>query len=433
MLRPGGGLDDKKMQPAGWSRCWTLAGRAVMPWEMILLLMVGSFCAAFWLAWGLNCLALIPWRRSAGQHWTERARWLWPARKSARLNLWLIAANFAAAAMILIPESNFLLVAGPALVGALLGSYPMSRELHPELRFKSWLHLVSASLLLFFAFWTVLFFGVVGMPDHFGPLTWAIAGGVLLTWLAFLFGLGVRLLGWLRVLKPAPPPLQALVREMSQKMGVPVRATWVLSTHLSNAVALPLTRQLIFTDKLLATHPDDEIKAICAHELGHLNEPRRVIFLRLLVALACFPLVFSQPLLAMGDSGGRILLGLLILVLLLFLIGIRLGRRMEKRADQIAVESTVSEPAVYARALERLYQTGQMPAVMPRRANKIHPDLYDRMLAAGVTPDFPRPAPPRGRHWTSYLALIGLLTFPLVVFLVKAVFCLFPLPTLPSP
>jgi len=403
-----------------------------MPWEMILILMAGSFCAAGLLAWGLNWLALIPWRRSASQHWTERARLLWPARKSARLNLWLIAANFAVAAIILIPESNLLFVAGPAFLGALLGSYPMSRELHPEIRFASWLHLVMASLLLFFAYWAVLFFGIVEMPENFGPLTWAIAGGILLMLMAFLFGLGVRLLRWLRVLKPAPEPLQALVREMSQQMGVPVRATWVLSTHLSNAVALPLTRQLIFTDKLLATHPDDEIKAICAHELGHLNEPRRVIFTRLLVALALFPLVFLQPLFARGEAGVRIVLGLLIVVLLLFLIGIRLGRRMEKRADRMAVENQVSEPAVYARALERLYQTGQMPAVMPRHANKIHPDLYDRMLAAGVTPDFPRPAPPKGRHWTSYLTLICLLTFPLVVFLVKFTFVLFPLPALPG-
>jgi hypothetical protein len=34
-----------------------------------------------------NCLALIPWRHSRGQHWSEQARLLHPARVAARSNL----------------------------------------------------------------------------------------------------------------------------------------------------------------------------------------------------------------------------------------------------------------------------------------------------------------------------------------------------------
>lgn len=92
---------------------------------------------------------------------------------------------------------------------------------------------------------------------------------------------------------------------------------------------------------------------------------------------------------------------------------------MEKRADQFAIESEFINPEVYARALERLYQTNQMPAVMPRRSNKIHPDLYDRMLAAGVTPDFPKPQPPSRLSWTSYMALAGLFALPVLVAFIK--------------
>jgi Zn-dependent protease with chaperone function len=237
--------------------------------------------------------------------------------------------------------------------------------------------------------------------------------------IAFLFGLGVRLMRWLRLLKPAPEHLMALVEEISQKMQVPVRATWVLSTHLSNAVALPLTRQLIFTEKLLSTHPDAEIKAICAHELGHLNEPRKVIFVRALVALALFPLVFINPMNSLPAVDNGFLL-LLIPVLILFLVGMRVSRRMEKRADKIAIESEHINPEVYARALVRIYQTNQMPAVMPRQSNKIHPDLYDRMLAAGVTPDFPKPAPAKGLSWSSYLVLAGLFVLPGLAVFIKA-------------
>jgi Zn-dependent protease with chaperone function len=384
-----------------------------------VMIMFGSFGAAFLFAWGLNWLALIPWRRSADNHWTERARLLYPARKSARLNPFFIATNIALVTFVLATEFNFLFAAGPAFLGALLAGYPMSRELHPEIQFHSWLHLVASSVLLLFGFWAVLFFGVIAMPENFGPLTWAIAGVVLLVLIAFLFGLGVRLMRWLRLLKPAPEHLMALVEEISQKMKVPVRATWVLSTHLSNAVALPLTRQLIFTEKLLSTHPDAEIKAICAHELGHLNEPRKVIFVRALVALALFPLVFINPMNSLtGVDNGFLLL--LIPVLILFLVGMRVSRRMEKRADKIAIESEYINPEVYARALERIYQTNQMPAVMPRRSNKIHPDLYDRMLAAGVTPDFPKPAPAKGLSWSSCLVLAGLFVLPGLAGFIKA-------------
>lgn len=384
-----------------------------------VMIMVGSFGAAFLLAWGLNWLALIPWRRSAGKHWTERARLLWPVCKSARFNLWFLVVIGILVILILAPEVNFFFAAVPALLGALLGVYPLSREIHPEIRFMSWLHLVASSLLLLFGFWAVLFLGVVAMPGNFGPLTWAIAGGVLLLLVAFLLGLGIRVMRWLRLLKPAPEPLNALVREMSQKMGVPVRSTWVLSTHLSNAVALPMTRQLIFTDKLLSTHPDDEIKAICAHELGHLNEPRKVVFVRALVALALFPLVFIYPMNSLtGVDNGFLLI--LIPVLILLLVGMRVSRRMEKRADKIAIESEHIKPEVYARALERIYQTNQTPAVMPRRSNKIHPDLYDRMLAAGVTPDFPKPAPAKGLSWLSYLVLAGFFVLPALAVFIKS-------------
>jgi Zn-dependent protease with chaperone function len=195
--------------------------------------------------------------------------------------------------------------------------------------------------------------------------------------------------------------------------------TWVLSTHLSNAAALPLARQLIFTEKLLATHPDEEIKAICAHELGHLNESRKVLFVRTLVALSLFPLVFLKPVSALAGMANGILL-LLLPVLVLLLVGFRLGRRMEKRADRIAVEDQYVEPAVYARALERLYQTNQMPAVMPRRAHKIHPDLYDRMLAAGVTPDFPKPPPAKGLNWAAFLLPAAMFFLLILVIFTKA-------------
>ena len=49
------------------------------------------------LAWayivGTNHLALKAWRKSAGEHWTERARILFPIRRSAGLNVWMVSVN----------------------------------------------------------------------------------------------------------------------------------------------------------------------------------------------------------------------------------------------------------------------------------------------------------------------------------------------------
>lgn len=398
----------------------TLCHFIVIPIKVLLALIIGSFCIAFVLEWGLNWLAMIPWRRSVGKHWTERARLLYPARKSARFNLWILTVFSVIATLLLDPESNPIFPALAGLLGAVLGSYSMNREIYPEIRFKSWLHLVASSLLLLFGFWAVLVTGALAMPENFGPLTWVVAGLVLLAMVAYFSGLGVHLLRGLRLLKPAPQQLAALVEEVSQKMAVPVRATWVLSTHLNNAVALPLTRQLIFTEKLVSIHPAPEIKVICAHELGHLNEPRKVLFVRTLVGLSLFPLVFIKPMDSFATAPDGYLL-LLIPILLLFLVGRRVSRRMEKRADQIAAENQ-ADTTVYARALERLYQTNHMPAVTSGRSNKIHPDLYDRVLAAGVTPEFPKPAPARGLSWTSYLLLAALVVFPSVIGFLKIIF-----------
>jgi len=257
---------------------------------MALALAIGSLCFAFVLAMGLNRLALRSWRRSEGLHWAERARLLNPARKSASLNHWLIPVNLGIFSYSLCPEYSCLYAVLPSFVGVSLANYFMSREIFPELNFKSWLHLFAAALIIFFIGWVVLFVAIIEMPDNFGWKTWVFAGTVFLLLLALNFGLGIRILKWFRLIEPATPHLQSLVNEVSDKMGVPVRATWILSAQLSNAAAFPQTKQLVFTSKLLETCADDEIKSFCAHELGHLNESRKVLFMRLLVSMAFVPL-----------------------------------------------------------------------------------------------------------------------------------------------
>lgn len=70
------------------------------------------------------------------------------------------------------------------------------------------------------------------------------------------------------------------------------------------------------------------------------------------------------------------------------------------------------------RALTRLYQDNLVPAIIAKKHT--HPDLYDRLLAAGVTPDFPKPAPARaiGWNWLFFAVLAVVLVAGTIVRLV---------------
>jgi Zn-dependent protease with chaperone function len=159
---------------------------------------------------------------------------------------------------------------------------------------------------------------------------------------------------------------------------------------------------------LLERLPDDEVAAICAHELGHLAESKLTVSTRVFANLALLvPWLFLKPL---GHAFGGAGIGAIALGSLLTLFGARwFGRQLEERADRIA-HTNEGETGTYARALARLYEDNLIPAVLPRR-RRTHPDLYDRLLAAGVQPDFPRPAAPSSiaNHVVVLLLLLGVL------------------------
>ena len=80
---------------------------------------------------------------------------------------------------------------------------------------------------------------------------------------------------------------------------------------------------------------------------------------------------------------------------------VHLSLRMEVRADTLACSNEVQD-GVFARALIHLSELNLSPAVLPKRM-WTHPQVYDRLIAAGITPDFPRPAPPEEKGWHGYI------------------------------
>ncbi len=368
-----------------------------------------AFFVALLLAMGSNWIALLRFP-SAEIHWTLRARKLYPIRRSARLNIWLIPGMCGITHVLATHGQEPLLSAGLAVAawaGAILGTYPFDKKTFPQFSFKIWMRCVYGSWVMRFGVLGVLILGGMIMPEEFDWQLVLIGCVVIGLQAAIHFGLWLwlgKITGFL-VLAKESDPISGIVRRTSEKMQVPYRRIWIMRNPVGYAAAFPTTHDLIFSEGLIVEHPAEEIEAICAHELAHLSEPRRTVFARVAAAMSLCPLIFIRPMVHAFDFlGVAILLMPLVFTTVFFR---RLRRRMEVRADAVANQNAVEE-GVYARALERLYRANQVPAVMPGK-RQVHPHLYDRLLAAGVAPDYPRPEPPATFHWTSglmYLVLV---------------------------
>lgn len=372
-----------------------------------MLIWVALFSATATFA--ANWLALIPWRRARGQHWTERARRLWPVRVAAAENLWTVPGVVTLACTLFWPNDSphwgLLLLA--SAIGAVAGTIPLSLEVFPRIPRRELLHETAVAWTIRFLMWLVFLTAIALMPEDLNAWTWIIAATVLCLCVLWTLGglvwLG-RSLGWLVA------PTERLVRiakETSEKMGIAVKEVWLMRSGVAQAYALPGTRTLLFSTRLLELCSDEEITAVCAHELGHLSERRSDRCSRLVAWLRFLPWLFFRPAVKHFEMFGFMLL-LLPAVAAQFIVR-AVSHRLELRADSLA---RANEPysGVYARALERLYEDALLPAVNAQ-SRATHPHLYDRLVAAGATPSFPRPQPPTLTAWPGWLfsCALGLL------------------------
>ena len=252
------------------------------------------------------------------------------------------------------------------------------------------------------------------MPAQFGWQTWAITACYFGVMLSLLLGLGLRLVRWSGFIEPAPPEVESVARRTAEQAGAKLNRVWISRGCVAQAYALLPMRDILLTKGLLEALSDEELETVCAHEAAHLTESRWAFAGRVAGAFTLFPLIFLTP--AMSNFG---LAGLLVPGVATFLIlslTQRLSRRMERRADAAAAGS-MADSSIYARALEKIYEVNLIPATLPGK-RRSHPDLYDRMLAAGVTPGYQRPRPPRGSSWTTFL-LLAVLVLQIVRLAIK--------------
>lgn len=359
-----------------------------------------------------NWFELRPWRRSSAEHWTQRARLLADARGARTIQLWLIPALVCLVNASLVRHAPWAGVLVSAVAGTLLGSYPMDRETLDGLGFRPWLREVFAALCYRLAGVGWVAVCALLMPQEFNLWTLMLTALFWLGQYALMAGLLFQLLRLIGTIRPASPKLSALVDRANESVRAQIRRVEMLHVSAANALAHPLTGDVFFTPKTLQVLSDEEIVAVAAHELGHLKENRTTIASRVITSSMLFPFIFARPIYA--EWGGQ---GLAVLACAgagIFLFQRTVTRNAEPPADNAAI---TAQPATFAHALEKLHVANLAPAVSGHRYAATHPELYDRMIKAGVTPDYPRPKPPSGHSFTVVAMALLVVFFGIGVFL----------------
>jgi Zn-dependent protease with chaperone function len=218
-------------------------------------------------------------------------------------------------------------------------------------------------------------------------------------------------------LRPATPEVRAIANRAASREGIRLWTVLRLPTHgahFANAAALPWARTMIVTDWIVELLSEKELEAVLAHEAGHLSEGPWVILGRLgTVIVLLFTLSTGIRIAEVIEPGAApAMLGIGVLVAIPILLAVRnLARRMEERADAHARDNV--SPEALADALLKLHHDARMPLVTGRK--RVHPDLYDRLVACGREMG-PRPEPPSRRTglWSGLVVSIALVAAPLL-------------------
>jgi Zn-dependent protease with chaperone function len=382
---------------------------------LFVLSISGSSLVSAW----LGSLVALRGLRPPPVFWVERARRSYPARMATASSLGMLPVLFVV--MMFMSGEEFVdslsgweigFAIGGCILGAFMVAWRTARLFRGRtFRFGSWLSGLSMQFLILLPHCCAMFVALVYLPDRFTLPTLELLVPCLLVLSFGVVGGGLLLLRLLGLMGPASPRLATIVAEAAGRTGIEPRAAYELKSIAANAFALPLWHRVIFTDKALQELTDEQLVTICVHELAHLAEPRATTTLRVVSGMFVFlPLIVVRPVIgSFGFSGFSLLVAG---ALVTFLVARRVARGMEVRADTSA-KAHQREEGTYARALERLYEVNLIPAVQWQK-RRTHPHLYDRLLAAGVTPTYPRPAPPsRARY---YLAVFVTMSVAIVLY-----------------
>ena len=359
-------------------------------WGVLLpfLAAVISTGTVFW-------LFSLPLRRlPRDAHWSEAARLYWHLRIARIMGtIWIVIAACAASYGDLSASGDVWMlvpVALSAVAGCVTGYREAGRGLVlPDTLRSGNLRSTFAQFILFPALPAMLAIMAFTWRRGLGWESFAFTAGVLLVLVALCVGGSVAILRVAGLLQPVDEALQKSSRELASAQGVPLRHVMRLDLPMANAFAFPWTKDLGFTRATLDILDAEELASVIGHELGHLKEGLATRWTRLIGLLAVSTVSLAPA--AIHDGRPLLAAGFFAAYVLISRFGARFHKRLEVSADQEAHLSEAAE-GVYARALEKIHATSLIPAVLHPRSP--YPSLYDRMTSSGITPDFPRSAPP---------------------------------------
>ena len=384
------------------------AARALIPswvvWVAMLWPPVATFALASAVAYICARVALFRVTGITSELWTERARAAYPVRRAISLTYWFSVGFIVAALadgqnpLLRIPYAEVVALCLPAVVlGLAVINYAIAPRLgNRPFRWGRWFRCFAAAWLMFPG-WLILLSVLLAMPNEIGMRA-AIAAAVGLATYAYsgIFGT-LSFLCHLGLASRPSPSLATAVSEASQKTGITPAAVYEVELWTANAFALMIPNQVAFSRRAVEILDHQQLVALCCHEFAHLAEPRKVKLIALASYFAVFPIVFVN--LIFDRFGWTGISGLGLFIAAIFVRLRVMKRRMEGSADAAASRHELDQ-GVYAAALERIYSDSKIPAVL--RSPGAHGHLYDRMIAAGVTPNFGRPAPPsRSREYAA--------------------------------
>jgi STE24 endopeptidase len=239
-------------------------------------------------------------------------------------------------------------------------------------------------------------YAVIFLAVTVGPLPTAMAWWPQQWWLPMTVWLAAAWLAWtalipgvvlprLIAIRPLPPgPVAQALAELSQQVKRPLpAAVWALADRSTAVQAVVVgigpTQRVLLTDTLLADFTPDEVVAVVAHEMSHLE--RHDLLRRGAVLTAGLGLVLATA--ARVTTGTPWDLPILGLVTLLVVIAyFRYLRHLELLADRRAVALT-GDGAAYGRTLAKIAAANGEPAGAHWLADlwSTHPGLNQRMAS----------------------------------------------------
>ncbi|PYM57164.1 MAG: hypothetical protein DMD77_13140 [Candidatus Rokuibacteriota bacterium] len=323
-----------------------------------------------------------------------------PERLMARRTRLAQAAGICWAGQLFLPGGALWMLA-PGLLALLTGSFASRRALFDESwRLPSYLAWALRLGIASGGFWTLVA-AAPSIVEWAGGswLTIAALAAVLLAWSLWFAAIFRALIGARRLDRSDLQPAfeEILARSRAKAPGLyhagPRGGRWV------SALALPSVRgsAVLMSDTLLDLFDRDEIAAIFAHEVAHLEhyDRRRCLFMLLAQWLIVLVGVVAAPVVIHSiDLGLQSWIPGIWFFLIWLTLSVRISRHQahEAESDRRAVELCGDGPAL-ARALTKLHALTRLPRRWPLEMERTasHPSLARRIQAIEAAAGIPSP------------------------------------------